>query len=104
RRVLDMREGAVFRDTVFEDSEGRRTRVETVHFASSAAQHLCCLRARITPENHTAPVIVRSGIDGTGYNLDRRPIYAEPPPVTMAEMEAARKAREEFGTQGPAGH
>jgi hypothetical protein len=24
-----------------------------------------------------------------------------PPPVTMAEMEAARKAREEFGTQGP---
>ena len=52
RRVLDMREGAVFRDTVFEDSEGRRTRVETVHFASSAAQHLCCLgpgsRRRIT--------------------------------------------------------
>ena len=80
RRVLDMREGAVFRDTVFEDSQGRRTRVETVHFASSAAQQLCCLRARITPENHTAPVIVRSGIDGTGYNLDRRPIYAEPPP------------------------
>ena len=59
---------------------GPPDRVETVHFASSAAQHLCCLRARITPENHTAPVIVRSGIDGTGYNLDRRPIYAEPPP------------------------
>jgi len=80
RRVLDMREGAVLRDTVFEDSEGRRTRVETVHFASTAAQHLCCLRARITPENHTAEVIIRSGINGTGYNLDRRPIYAEPPP------------------------
>ena len=27
-----------------------------------------------------------------------------PPPVTMAEMEAARKAREEFGTQGPPTH
>jgi Na+/proline symporter len=27
-----------------------------------------------------------------------------PPPVTTAEAEAARKAREEFGTQGPAGH
>jgi kojibiose phosphorylase len=80
RRVLDMREGAVFRDTVFEDSDGRRTRVETVHFVSRADQHLCCLQARITPENHTAPVIVRSGIDGTGYNLDRRPIYTEPPP------------------------
>jgi len=80
RRILDMREAAVFRDTVFEDSEGRRTRLETVHFTSGADQHLCCLRARITPENHTASIIVRSGIDGTGYNLDRRPIYAEPPP------------------------
>jgi kojibiose phosphorylase len=80
RRILDMREGAVFRDTVFEDCEGRRTRLETVHFASRADQHLCCLQARITPENHTASVTVRSGIDGTGYNLDRRPIYTEPPP------------------------
>ncbi len=80
RRILDMREGAVFRDTVFEDSEGRRTRFETVHFASSADQHLCCLQARITPENHSATIIVHSGIDGTGYNLDRRPIYTEPPP------------------------
>jgi len=80
RRILDMREGAVFRDTVFEDRQGRRTRLETVRFASHADQHLCCLQARITPENHTAPVIVRSGIDGTGYNLDRRPIYSEPPP------------------------
>ena len=80
RRLLDMREGAVFRDTVFEDRQGRRTRLETVHFTSRADQHLCCLRARITPENHTASIIVRSGIDGTGYNLDRRPIYTEPPP------------------------
>jgi len=80
RRVLDMREGAVFRDTVFEDSEGRRTRLETVHFAGRADQHLCCLQARITPENHTAPIVVHSGIDGMGYNLDRRPIYTEPPP------------------------
>jgi kojibiose phosphorylase len=80
RRVLDMREGAVFRDTVFEDGQGRRTRVETMHFASRADQHLCCLQARITPENHTAPVTIRSGLDGTGYNLDRRPIYTEPPP------------------------
>ena len=80
RRMLDMREGTLFRDTVFEDWQGRRTRLETVHFASSADQHLCCLQARITPENHTAPVSVHSGIDGTGYNLDRRPIYTEPPP------------------------
>jgi kojibiose phosphorylase len=80
QRILDMREGAVFRETVFEDRQGRRTRLETVHLASNADEHLCCLQARITPENHTASVLVRSGIDGTGYNLDRRPIYSEPPP------------------------
>jgi kojibiose phosphorylase len=80
RRVLDMREGTLSRDTVFEDAEGRRTRVETVRFASSADQHLCCLQVRITPENHTASISVHSGIDATGYNLDRRPIYTEPPP------------------------
>jgi len=48
RRVLDMRDGTLSRETVFEDSEGRRTRVETVRFASSADQHLCCLQVRIT--------------------------------------------------------
>jgi kojibiose phosphorylase len=80
RRTLDMRQGALFRETVFEDSEGRRTRIETVRFASAADEHLCCLQARITPENHAASIRVHSGVDATGYNLDRRPIYTEPPP------------------------
>lgn len=31
-------------------------------------------------------------------------ILKPPPPVTKAEMEAARKARREFGTQGPPTH
>lgn len=81
RRVLDMRDGTLSRETVFEDSEGRRTRVETIRFASGADEHLCCLQARITPENHSASISVRSGIDSSGYNLDRRPFYAEPPPA-----------------------
>lgn len=81
RRVLDLREGTLSRETVFSDAEGRRTRLETTRFASSADQHLCCLQARITPENHTASISVHSGVDGTWYNLDRRPFYAEPPPA-----------------------
>jgi kojibiose phosphorylase len=80
RRVLDMRDGTLSRETVFEDSQGRRTRVETIRFASSADQHLSCLQARITPVNHSASISVRGGVDGSGYNLDRRPFYAEPPP------------------------
>ena len=76
-----MREGTLSRETVFEDAEGRRTRVESVRFASAADEHLGCLQVRITPENHTASITVHSGIDGTGHNLDRRPIYTEPPPA-----------------------
>src|SRR3954467_4348270 len=81
RRVLDMREGTLSRETVFEDSQGRRTRIETIRFASSADEHLCCLQARVTPENHTASISVHSGIDATRHNLDRRPFYADPPPA-----------------------
>src|SRR4051794_39080711 len=81
RRVLDMRDGTLSRETVFSDSEGRRTRVETIRFTSMADEHLCCLQARITPENHTASISVHSGVDGTWYNVDRRPLYAEPPPA-----------------------
>ena len=51
--------------------------MESVRFASTADQHLCGLQVRIT-ENHTASVTVHSGIDGTGYNLDRPPIYPSP--------------------------
>ncbi|MEU4215159.1 glycosyl hydrolase family 65 protein [Actinoplanes sp. NPDC026623] len=81
RRVLDLREGSLSRETVFSDSEGRRTRIESIRFASSADEHLCCLRARVTPENHTASISVHSAIDATVHNLDRRPFYADPPPA-----------------------
>ncbi|MEU4419917.1 glycosyl hydrolase family 65 protein [Actinoplanes sp. NPDC024001] len=81
RRALDMRDGSLSRETVFEDSAGRRTRIDTIRFASSADEHLCCLQARITPENHTASIAVHSGIDATRHNLDRRPFYPDPPPA-----------------------
>ncbi len=78
-RVLDMRDGTLARTTVFEDSDGRRTRIETIRLASRADEHLCCLQVRITALNHTAIAEVHSGIDGTGYNLDRPPAYATAP-------------------------
>ena len=81
RRVLDMREGSLSRETVFEDSAGRRTRIETIRFASSADEHLCCLQARVTPENHTASISIHSALDATRHNLDRRPFYPDPPPA-----------------------
>src|ERR1043166_436245 len=61
RRVLDMREGTGSRDTVWGAPGGRRPGAGPVRSASRADQHLCCLQARITPENHTASVTIRSG-------------------------------------------
>src|SRR3954468_13028438 len=81
RRVLDMRDGSLSGENDFYDSAGRRTRIETIRFASSADEHLCCLQAHVTPENHTASIKIHSGIDATRHNLDRRPFYPDPPPA-----------------------
>jgi kojibiose phosphorylase len=81
RRTLDLSTGTLSRETVFADAEGRRTRVSSQRFASVADQHLCCLQVQVTPEDHDAAVTVHSGVDGTGYNLDRPPIYTDPTPA-----------------------
>ncbi|CAN7758621.1 glycoside hydrolase family 65 protein [Mesorhizobium sp. LjNodule214] len=78
-RALDMRQGALWRSTVFEDGHGRRTRIETLRFASLDDQHFCGLRVEITPENHDAPIIVESALDGRRFNLERMPAYVGKP-------------------------
>jgi kojibiose phosphorylase len=74
-RTLDLRHGLLHRWTVFEDGEGRRTRLETLRFASFKDRHLCALRVDITPENHDSLITFESGIDGRRRNLDRLPAY-----------------------------
>ena len=76
-RALDLRTGALWRRTVFEDSEGRRTRLETLRFASMSDRRLCALRAEITPENHRSEITVESAIDGRRRNLERLPVYPD---------------------------
>jgi hypothetical protein len=47
----------------------------------------------------------RGGAPKHDGNSSRNGVLLKPPPpVTTAEAEAARKAREEFGTQGPSAH
>lgn len=75
RRALDLACGTLWRSTVFEDLAGRRTRIETLRFASSDDQHLCALRMEITAENHASPIVVESALVGRRFNLDRLPIY-----------------------------
>ena len=49
-----------------------------MRWASAADQHLCCLQLQLTPDHDTV-VTVHSGLDGTGFNLDRPPIHRRPP-------------------------
>jgi len=74
-RALDLSHGLLWRRTTFEDPQGRRTRVETLRFASMARRSLCGLRVEITPENHNAPINVISGLNGHRRNLERLPAY-----------------------------
>lgn len=76
RRLLDLRKGLLYRFTRFEDSQGRRTRYESVRFASFSNQHLCGMKVTVTPENYTGTIAVESLLDGECYNLDKQPVYA----------------------------
>ena len=100
RRVLDLREGVLTRTTVFEDTQGRRTRVATGRCASMADRHLCALRLEVTPENHGAQIVVETGIDGDRRNLQSLPVFAEGTvfdPQTRWEKWALAKHLRETG-------
>lgn len=75
RRVLDLQTGFLHRDSLFEDSKGRQTRIVTLRFASFADQHVCGIRLIVTPQNHSSTITVESGLDAERYNLDRLPAY-----------------------------
>jgi kojibiose phosphorylase len=76
-RVLDLRDGLLTRTTVFEDARGRRTRLSTLRCASMADRRVCALRVEVTPENHSSPITMETGIDGDRRNLERLPLYPD---------------------------
>jgi kojibiose phosphorylase len=76
-RSLDFRHGVLRRRTVFQDAEGRSTRLETLRFASFADRRLCGLRVEVTPVNHDADITVQSALVGRRRNLERLPVYPE---------------------------
>ena len=97
-RELDLRDGTLARTTVFEDAQGRRTRLQTLRCASMADRRVCALRVEVTPENHSSVIVIETGIDGDRRNLDRLPLYAEgtvfPPEVRWEKWARARHLQE----------
>jgi kojibiose phosphorylase len=76
-RALDFRHGVLWRRTVFADSEGRQTQLESLRFASFADRRLCALRVEVTPLGHDAEITVTSGLEGQRRNQERPPLYPE---------------------------
>jgi kojibiose phosphorylase len=102
-RSLDLRDGLLKRTTVFEDVEGRRTRLETTRCASMADRRVCVLRVEVTPENHAAEIRVETGINGDRRNLERLPLYPEGtvfPPETRWDKWARARHLEESSRFG----
>ncbi|MFT4232687.1 MAG: hypothetical protein QM606_07945, partial [Leucobacter sp.] len=87
-RALDIRTGTLWRSTVFEDSEGRRTRVDSLRFASMHERDVAALRLEATPLNHSAELRIETGIDGDRTNMEALPVYPAGRTFTTEERNA----------------
>ncbi len=72
RQEFDLRRGVLSRLMVFEHGHGRRSRLEECRFVSMADPHQAALEVRLTPENWSGRICVRSGVDGRVMNAGAR--------------------------------
>lgn len=68
RQDLDLRRGVYRRCVRFRDAVGRVTRLEECRFVHMREKHLAGLRLRVTAENWSGRLVVRSAIDGRATN------------------------------------
>ena len=68
RQSLDLRRGMLTRHIRFEDAAGRCSTLEERRLVSMADRHLGLLELSLTAENWSAPVAVRSALDGRVVN------------------------------------
>ncbi|MGI9549787.1 MAG: hypothetical protein ACR2MT_01205, partial [Aurantibacter sp.] len=79
KRVLDIRQGILYRISRFKDSKGRITRYESIRYASFDQRHLFEVNGSLTPENYSGKIEIHSEIDGDVANLDLTPAYKNKP-------------------------
>jgi beta-phosphoglucomutase family hydrolase len=68
RQELDLRRGMLRRNICFEDHAKRRTTLKERRIVSMSHPHLAALELELIPENWSAPLAVRSAIDGRVVN------------------------------------
>lgn len=76
RRVLDLRQGILWREWRHRDPSGRVTRIRGLRLASLADRHVLLQLVEFTPENYSGHLRVESWIE--------RPISGPEPPATAA--------------------
>jgi len=65
RRVLDMRQGILWREWRHQNAAGEITRLKMLRLASLADRHLLVQCATITPENYSGSVSIDAALTGT---------------------------------------
>ncbi len=93
RRILDMRQGILWREWRHQDGAGRITRVQALRLASLADRHLLTQCVTITPENYTGRVSIDSILSG--------PITQVTDSGTTVAMAIARRVMDPGGRWMP---
>ncbi len=63
KRYLDLSDGVLHREVVWENSKGQRTRLDFQRFASFFDDHTYCMKAELEPLNYSEAVTILSGMD-----------------------------------------
>lgn len=63
KRTLDMETGRLCREVEWESAKGDLSRFTFERFASFADDHIYCIKATVTPLNHSKPVVIESGME-----------------------------------------
>lgn len=69
RRVLDMRQGVLWREWRHQNAAGRITRLQTLRLASLADRHLLVQCATITPENYSGSISIDATPTGIAVQI-----------------------------------
>jgi kojibiose phosphorylase len=114
RRILDLRQGLLWREWRHEDPAGRRTHLVGLRLASLADRHLLLQLVALTPENHSSTLQLVSRIEiarETGYTANDTSLGLAPAaaatdsdldPRAAPEITPGRSTGENPGTHSPA--
>lgn len=68
QRVLDLKEGILVREVVWESPNGKRLELRFERFISQTDQHLAVMRCRVKPLNFSGKVTITSKVNGNVRN------------------------------------